>query len=337
MTLRSAGQGQTAAQAVDSFDLALKAARSKLEEAKEAVTVIEAAAKEATPEVDALWKDALGQLRSQANSVESQLGKASDALRSAQAVAMRKTYGDLERARIFIAEALQEQMTNESKTSDQLFESFGGDTDGGISSGRFAELLDALPERPQGVDADTLFHHLARARSDSDGGAPGATIMRESFLKMLQVVYKVSKSTVLTEAQDVKSKMLRRVDVGEFVEGIGGKQKDDTGVLRLPCKALVDGADGWVTSMGSKGAVFLEPRGDYYACVLETPMTDGLSVGEAQTIRKIAKGEVLEIVESEQRDASVGVMRVRVKAGSDGEVGWVSIAGNAGTSFLEPC
>jgi len=178
------------------------------------------------------------------------------------------------------------------------------------------------------VDLDKLYKHVAGSEE---------AMGREAWQKMFQVVYKVSKSTVLTEEMDVKSKMLRRVDPGEFIQGTGAKRKDDTNVARLPCKACSDGADGWVTATGSKGMVFLEPRSNYYVCVGETVMSESLSL-EAKTVKKVLKGELLEVVEYERKDETAGVMRVKAKSlTGSAEEGWVTLAGTAGTAFLELC
>ena len=51
----------------------------------------------------------------------------------------------------------------------------------------------------------------------------------------------------------------------------------------------------------------------------------------------ILKDELLEVLQFPTKDPGCGVLRVRAKVSGDGATGWVSVAGNAGTCFLEPC
>ncbi|CAE8656538.1 unnamed protein product, partial [Polarella glacialis] len=101
--------------------------------------------------------------------------------------------------------------------------------------------------------------------------------------------------------------------------------------------AVQDDAIGWVTLAGNQGTPFLEPGGNFYTCVKETLLTDGLSVQDSKTVRRIAKGEVIEVLEFQKKDASADVKRIKGKAKLDGASGWITVSSNAGTSFLEPC
>jgi len=81
----------------------------------------------------------------------------------------------------------------------------------------------------------------------------------------------------------------------------------------------------------------LTPRSAIFVCMNEAVMTDGHSVADSKTVRRISKGEMLEAMELERKDESVNVPRVKCKAKRDGKTGWVTILGNAGKAFLEHC
>merc|ERR1719478_2122094 len=140
---------------------------------------------------------------------------------------------------------------------------------------------------------------------------------------MIRVFYKVVKATVLTDGVSIKSDTVRRLEVGEPLEVLEGPTSDEAAdVSRVRCKAAKDGKEGWVTVAGNQGTVFLERGGNFYACIKETSMTDGLSVGTAKIIRKVSKGEVVEILEFETRDPKANLQRIKGKAKLDGATGW---------------
>lgn len=67
----------------------------------------------------------------------------------------------------------------------------------------------------------------------------------------------------------------------------------------------------------------------------DTVITEGLSIKEGKTIRRLEVGEVLEILEGPIEEDSIKIQRMRVKVMKDDLEGWVTLAGNQGTSFLE--
>merc|ERR1711957_1141656 len=69
--------------------------------------------------------------------------------------------------------------------------------------------------------------------------------------------------------------------------------------------------------------------------VKDIALTDNLDVHSCSTIRKVEKKELLEVLEGPVTDDKVGITRVRARSLLDGQTGWVSVAGNQGTPFLE--
>lgn len=74
----------------------------------------------------------------------------------------------------------------------------------------------------------------------------------------------------------------------------------------------------------------------YYKVVKEIVLSDNLAIEQSQQIRRMETGEVLEVFRGPVVDPSVGVHRVHGKALKDGTVGWVTVAGNQGITFLVP-
>eukprot|EP00927_Polykrikos_kofoidii_P001028 TRINITY_DN10374_c0_g1_i1.p1 TRINITY_DN10374_c0_g1~~TRINITY_DN10374_c0_g1_i1.p1 ORF type:complete len:1956 (-),score=521.59 TRINITY_DN10374_c0_g1_i1:151-5910(-) len=81
---------------------------------------------------------------------------------------------------------------------------------------------------------------------------------------------------------------------------------------------------------------FLEVIQEYQRCVKEIAITSKEMIKESKTLRKLAVGEMVEIVDPEKKDAQ-GMWRARCRAVTDGVEGWVTTRGNQGTNFLEKC
>lgn len=67
----------------------------------------------------------------------------------------------------------------------------------------------------------------------------------------------------------------------------------------------------------------------------DTVVTGGLSIKESKTMRRLEVGEVVECLEGPRQEDTVKVPRIRVKVMKDNIEGWVTMAGNQGTKFLE--
>jgi len=64
-------------------------------------------------------------------------------------------------------------------------------------------------------------------------------------------------------------------------------------------------------------------------------LTTGFGIKDSGTVRRIEVGEIVEVLKGPFEEEAVKVQRVFVKAmKEDGAEGWVSLAGNQGTTFL---
>merc|ERR1711972_196687 len=144
--------------------------------------------------------------------------------------------------------------------------------------------------------------------------------------------YIISKSTPLQASFQSDSetvKMLAEQDTVEVIEGPTEETVEPSSRVRGRC--LNDGTVGWVTKKASN----FKPWKPQYKCVSGTGIGDALEVANAEPIRKLDVGETLEVIDGPRVDTEVGVVRVKGRATSDGAVGWVTLAGNQGTKFLE--
>jgi len=74
----------------------------------------------------------------------------------------------------------------------------------------------------------------------------------------------------------------------------------------------------------------------YYKVVKEIVLSDNLLIEQSAQIRRMSVGEVIEVSSGPATDSSIGVYRIHGRALRDGIVGWATIAGNQGITFLTP-
>lgn len=162
-------------------------------------------------------------------------------------------------------------------------------------------------------------------------------LTREELWILIRVCYKVVNSTVLTtDVSVMESTSLATLEVGEVLELIGDETLEATEELdlhRIRARRLKDGQEGWVTVRGNAQSVFLQLGGDRLAVVKETSLTESVSISGQDVLRPLRVGELLDIMGEESMDEVSG-LRARVRAQSDGQVGWATKVGSTGAVFL---
>eukprot|EP00933_Yihiella_yeosuensis_P000211 TRINITY_DN10033_c1_g1_i2.p1 TRINITY_DN10033_c1_g1~~TRINITY_DN10033_c1_g1_i2.p1 ORF type:complete len:586 (-),score=170.43 TRINITY_DN10033_c1_g1_i2:92-1588(-) len=260
--------------------------------------------------------------------VQGRLQKLAAALKIARDKATRKEFAEIDGKRAECVTAIRAKLAEDGKTGEQLFEDIGSGK--ALSQDAFIAFVKKL----SGFDladgeGENLFSHIVGEETE---------IVKDRFLELVRLFYKCVKATVIAEEISIKSKTVRRLDVGEVLEVLEGPTTEEgSDIQRVKCKSTQDQATGWVTLCGNQGTPFLEPGGNFYTCVKETLITDGLSVQDSKTVRRINKGEVVEVLEFHKKDESADVQRIKGKAKSDGAQGWITVCSGSGTAFLEPC
>merc|ERR1719387_573106 len=232
-----------------------------------------------------MMKREVARLKGKRARVATRLEKVLATTKSAAETAQRKEYAELEVLRAKTIGELRGFMDREGKKGEELFAHVDGS--GAIKEAKLVEFLQSLPGLELTDERGArLFRHIAGEDSDC--------ISKEQFMELIRVFYKCVKGTILAEEFSIKSKTVRRLEAAEVLEVMEGPVKDEElGVQRVKCQAMSDRALGWATIAGNAGTTFLEPGGNIFSCIKETAMTDGLSVTESATIRKLAKDEVI--------------------------------------------
>lgn len=288
---------------------------------------------ESKDEVAKYQKVTLDAIKKRVKSAQESLDKRASVAKAAKGRVLRKECSEMEALRIKTIRGMGEYCDAKELTVEKLFEHIAKGSEirseGFVSFGQ--ELNEHLGDKldDEGIAA---FGELFKFVSD---GADSMDLSK--FTAMLHSTYKVVKATMLSEGQAIDTKALRRLDEGEHVQGLTCPTKEaETGVIRVKCKAMKDDIEGWVSVAGNKGTNFLEPCSKFLVCLKETVITCELDVS-SETVRKLNKDELLEVLQFPTKDPSCGVMRVKAMVKVDGTTGWISVAGNAGTTFLEAC
>lgn len=146
--------------------------------------------------------------------------------------------------------------------------------------------------------------------------------------------YLLSKCMPLQASFESDSPKVKTLEEGSSIELIKGPLEETPNTaVRVKGRVSSSGQEGWLTMESGN----LRPWGPRYRCVSSTAINDIMDVTseEAKTLRKLEVGEVLELLDGPKLEATVGIMRLRGRADRDGTVGWISIAGNQGKTFLK--
>jgi len=281
-------------------------------------------------DLEGIHKAQMPRLEQRAKRAEDRAEKVGLAAETAKDLAVKRAYAEVDKKRGEAVAAIRAKMTTDGKAAADFFkEAAGGASD--LDKDKFLAMVGGLGEsfKLEGDEGDKLFSQIAGAAE---------AISESCFLELVRMYYKCVKGTVISEDLPIKSKLVRKVEANEVLEMIDGPSKDEaSGVERVKCKAANDDATGWVSIASNQGTPFLVSGGNLFSCVKDTVLTDGLSVQDSKTVRRVQTGEVFEVLEFAKKDTDLDLKRVRARAKSDGAMGWITMCGNQGTAYLEVC
>jgi len=101
--------------------------------------------------------------------------------------------------------------------------------------------------------------------------------------------------------------------------------------IRVKGRAMSDGAAGWAT-VSPKNLRIWSP---YYTCLQPSDLQATLQVADAEAVRSLAVGEVLELIDGPSADADSKLMRMKGRALKDGAIGWVTLKDSEGKKLFE--
>merc|ERR1719230_1839313 len=104
--------------------------------------------------------------------------------------------------------------------------------------------------------------------------------------------------------------MVRRIEAEEALEVLPDKAvSPEDGGSRKRFRACRDGKEGWVTTEGSQGTVYVKPAAKHYICNEATPLHSGLGA-ESSVVRVMMPGEAFAAFEEPKNVAGADVQTV---------------------------
>jgi hypothetical protein len=130
----------------------------------------------------------------------------------------------------------------------------------------------------------------------------------------------------MTDISDFEScNMVRRIDADEALELLPDSAfTPEEGGQRKKFRACRDGKEGWVTTEGSQGTIYVKPAPKHYICNQAAPLHSGLGA-ESAVVRVLMPGEAFAAFE-EPKEVAGGEKQTAYLAKStsgDGDQGWV--------------
>merc|ERR1712151_964478 len=102
--------------------------------------------------------------------------------------------------------------------------------------------------------------------------------------------------------------------VGEKFEASGQPETDpETGISRMPGKALQDGKEGWITTKGNAGTIYAEVDSKKYFVEKEADLQNKFESNTAKTIRKLEVGETFTLLEGPREEKVPPENRIKVR------------------------
>jgi len=137
--------------------------------------------------------------------------------------------------------------------------------------------------------------------------------------------------TVTDEFMIQSAKKVRKLQVGELVEAVGGSQEDmDLGLERVQCRAVTDGTTGWITIRSTAGTTYLERATKPFLYLAKSTGLRGALASNSKRVRELKAGESVELVEGPKEERSGSDTRVRGAACGEEAQGWLQITEKGG-------
>jgi len=197
------------------------------------------------------------------------------------------------------------------------------------------ELL--ITEGEPCVDKDSNITRL-QGKSSKDGKEGWITVKGNAgtvYAAPSQKHYAVVKPVPLHDQfKSIAAKSKRLLDEGEAVEIIEGPRTETMEpAVRVKGRALADGAVGWIALRPDSVRAWTA----YYKCTEGTGMHKTAAKEDEEVIRKLAVGEVVELLEGPKSFGEGDDKRIcmRGRAEKDGAVGWVTLRDEKGKSLFE--
>jgi len=328
------------------LDAVVEKATAKVAEANKEHAGLTATAEGVEKELATWFEIEKKKLANQIKTAEGNMAKSNVILNKFRDDATKKDTQEVKQLSAKVLQLLKAHQKDAQLSIVALFSTIDTKSKGSIDQESFVKYLSKISEEKAGEDKKGVLseEEVGRVFVTFDEEKEG-TISQDTFKGIMRVMMKVMKDVAITETFEIKdTKTVRRLDVGEVIEVVDGPRKEEaTDVTRVHARAMTDGAEGWVTTEGNHGTVFLKEGGNLFKVVRDTILTECFQIDASkeesrkvkESTRKLKAGEVLEVREWGRTQEDTGLTRMKCKVRSDGMVGYVTTVGNTGIKFVE--
>jgi len=305
------------------------------------------------PELKQILEAETSKLGGQLSRLDSQISKCEASVAKFRAEISKKDTAEVEAFRARAIKIMRYHQTKKDLAPEAMFKSIDKNKDGRVDKSEFMSFFrkceKPIPNGAGGDESaelseDELSRLFAYLDEDDEG-----SLSKDLVMGFVRCFMKVNKETVLTNDRTIKaSKPVRRLEIEEVCEVLEGPVVEGTvELMRTRVRMLKDEVEGWVTPKGNQGTLFLEEMegGLRMKVVKETILTPTFAIaGEGSkeetrklknTTRKLKEGEFVEVREWMRKEEASGLMRMKVRTCSSGQVGWATAVGSSGAKFLE--
>jgi len=133
-------------------------------------------------------------------------------------------------------------------------------------------------------------------------------------------------SVALTDNFDIGAcKAIRKLEVGETLQSLEEPRQDESRSLtRIKVKALSDGKEGWATSQGNQGTMYVVETNKHFTCAESVD----LEASPGKALRRLEIGESFELLQDPTVELRQGKSFARGRCSSSGQPGegWFAIS-----------
>ena len=133
-------------------------------------------------------------------------------------------------------------------------------------------------------------------------------------------------SVALTDNFDIGAcKAIRKLEVGETLQSLEEPRQDESRSLtRIKVKALSDGKEGWATSQGNQGTMYVVETNKHFTCAESVD----LEASPGKALRRLEVGESFELLQDPTVELRQGKSFARGRCSSSGQPGegWFAIS-----------
>eukprot|EP00930_Biecheleria_cincta_P047417 TRINITY_DN32870_c0_g1_i1.p1 TRINITY_DN32870_c0_g1~~TRINITY_DN32870_c0_g1_i1.p1 ORF type:complete len:2068 (-),score=548.13 TRINITY_DN32870_c0_g1_i1:205-6408(-) len=203
------------------------------------------------------------------------------------------------------------------------------ETDAGESTLGWGEVLELL-EGPRNLTKAAALRVRVKLLPD---GETGWLSIKDKYGKSVTdedaKIYVCKKTIAITTEFDImKTDVVKKLSTDDLFVVEEGPQRDSArGIERVRGRPAFDtGKSGWITTKGDAGTVYAEPCSKHMSLLQGTVLQKAFA-SNSETSQQLKAGVLFKVLEGPKEETFKPDVRAKVRATSDGTIGWISTQG----------